>query len=136
MKKLFKWVLVFVAVLIIGGMVAGGGEEEVTPTEPTEVSAQPEKEAEPKKAEPKKEEKKDFKAAYEKIVQGDALSGEGGMSYEEVVALLGEPDTKTESKSGDMTLLMTGWTDLSMDGFGMISVTFTNGKVSGKSLTE
>jgi hypothetical protein len=131
MKKLFKWVLVFVAVLIIGGMVAGGGEEEVTPTEPTEVSAQPEKEAEPKK-----EEKKDFKAAYEKIVQGDALSGEGGMSYEEVVALLGEPDTKTESKSGDMTLLMTGWTDLSMDGFGMISVTFTNGKVSGKSLTE
>jgi Domain of Unknown Function with PDB structure (DUF3862) len=122
MKKLLK----IMGVLFVGGIILGlmfGGEE----SEPTTT--------EPKASEAKKEEPKELvtKANFEKIVQGDSLSGEGGMTLEEVEAILGKGDKQMESQSGNLKMEDYTWTNKD---FHIITVNFINGKVSFKAYME
>jgi hypothetical protein len=131
-KKVAKWTGIGVAALVGISIATSGGEEVPnTSTETTEAVAAP---AEKKEA-PKKEEKSSItKENYEKIVQGDSLSGKGGMSIEEVIAILGEPDDKMESQYDDgsgNTIKSENYSWHTLD-FESISVQFTNGHVSHK----
>ena len=129
MKKLFKlgclgFMGLIVLVVIIAVASSGGGDNstdnQAADTKPTET-----------KKETKKE-KKDVvtKENFDKIKQGDSLSGNGGMTIDEVKDILGKPDQTTESQSGDMKMENFTW----MEGlFGnTINVTFINGKVASK----
>lgn len=121
MKKLFKFgclsIIILVALVVIAGMFSGGGSETTT------TDSKPKQEA-------KQPAKKVSKVNYDKITQGDALTGEGGMSIDQVKAILGDPDTKTEAQSGDMKMEDMTWTDGLLGS--SISVNFINGKVAGK----
>jgi hypothetical protein len=127
MKKFLKfmfWGFVALAAFGIAMSIGGGGESEPAGTsEPTKAAQE----------QPKEKVDPISKESFEKIVQGDSITGEGGMTIEEVEALLGEPDSKIESKSGDIHMI-----DYSYIGkdFQSISVNFTNGKVSFKSYME
>jgi flagellar motor protein MotB len=131
MKKLFKlgfYVIIgFIGLGILMNMV---GDDETTqkgePDKVVEADAKP-------KAEPKKESDPVTKENFEKIVQGDSLTGKGGMTIEEVLAILGEPSQKMESQSGDTKMEDYSW--IGKD-FQTISVNFTNGKVSFKMFME
>jgi hypothetical protein len=113
----------------IGGAIGGGEGVQQASTTPktTETTAAP--------AETKKEEvKKITLADYNAIVTGDSLTGEGGMAYEEAVAKFGEPSTKSESQSGDMKMIMAGWTKhINGDLGANFNMTFINGKAASKS---
>jgi hypothetical protein len=119
LKKFFKIALGivggFVALGIIIGVVSGGGS-----SEPRKTTTPMNQEA--PKAEVVSQEN------FDKIVQGDSVTGEGGMTIDEVKAILGEPDSTSESQSGDLKMEMYSWTK----NFKTISVTFSNGKVSYK----
>jgi hypothetical protein len=124
--KFFKVVGIVIMVFIIVSVVISmvGGEDGATDTGTT-------------KREIKKEDltieqvegKSVNQENFDKIIQGDSLTGEGGMTIEEAKAVLGEPDSETESQSGDMTMKVFTWTNLK---FESISVTFINDKVSSK----
>lgn len=73
------------------------------------------------------------KENYDKIKEGDVISGDGGMTIDEVLEILGEPDNKTQSKTGDITNDIYSW---SSPNFESISITFTNGKASHKMYME
>lgn len=132
MKKIFK-----LAGYIIGGMIILGiigsmiDSEQVTTTIKDPVTQE--------KVEVKQT-KKDVitKVNFDTIVVGDILSGEGGMTIEQVVAIFGEPDSKTESESPGMNgekikMEMYNWTTIE---FKAVGITFTNGLVSNKTWME
>lgn len=124
MKKFIKVIgytaLGFIALGIAVSMLGGGNDSDVV-----ETTAKPQQEA------PKEEKVETISQEnFDKIVQGDSLTGEGGMTIEEVKAVLGEADSESQSQSGDMKMEMLTWTSLK---FETISVTFINGKVSAKS---
>lgn len=132
MKKFLKYAgitIVGIFVLSIVVAILGGGE--------TTQQNTPEAETKPVDA------KQDTKKAdsntvtlenYDKIAVGDTMTGEGGMTLEEVTALFGkDPDSKSESQSGDMKMIMASWTADGFENLGdNISVTFINGKTSSK----
>ena len=136
---MLKWGFITVAGLIILGIIigisTGGGDkaEEATNKAQTEHKQAKETQAKPEKQ--KKEKKADGKVTrekYEQIKIGDALDGKGGMSQDEVKKILGEPQDVTSTESGDMK--MDTWTYNAKGDFGaMVTVTFSNGKTSGKS---
>jgi hypothetical protein len=129
MKKLLFWVIAIIVVIVFVSAV-GGGEETVS--EPT---TQAETEATPKEEKPKEAVTKEN---YDKIKQGDSLTGEGGMSIDEVIAILGEPDSKMESSYDDgngNTVKTDDFTWTNSD-FSSVSVSFTNGHVSHKMWME
>lgn len=143
MKKFLKFVgYGFLAIIVLGvvASVMGGNEESDTNTPAVEENATQAKETATQAKEEPKEKKKDDKNTvtlenYDRIVVGDSLTGEGGLTVEEVTAIFGKkPDTKSESQSGDMKMIMASWT---ADGWANVgdnvSVTFINGKASGKS---
>jgi len=74
------------------------------------------------------------KENYDKINQGDVLTGEGGSSKDEVISLLGEPETKSESSFDDVTHEYLNWHSLKSGV--SISVTISNGKVSNKTFAK
>lgn len=119
-KTILKALFSVVAVIIVGSIIISLTNGNDSDNKPTNT---------PKQESPASNISKEN---FEAIVQGDTLSGEGGMTIEEVVSILGEPDTKSQSRSGDMTLDSYVWTK----NFKMISVTFTNGKVSSKTFSE
>lgn len=132
MKKFLKYAgITFLGMFVLAVVVAilGGGEETQTNTP----------EAEEKPTEAKQDTKKEDSntvtlETYDKIIVGDTMTGEGGMTFEEVTALFGkDPETKSESQSGDMVMTMAGWTAEGFENLGdNISVTFINGKASSK----
>lgn len=80
----------------------------------------------------------DYKAGYDKVVAGDVLTGEGGSTYEEVIALLGKPTDETESTSTgingeEVKQVYANWFSFTE---GSVSITFTNGKASHKMYTK
>lgn len=108
-KKWWFWVIVVIIVAAAAGGNGGDKKEEAktTSTEPKQET----KQEQPKKKEAKKEEKKKITLAdYEAIQAGDSLSGEGGATYEDVVAKLGEPSSKSETQSGNFKMTMAIWT--------------------------
>lgn len=130
MKKVLKWGFIIIIGIIIVNMVTGG-EEEATPTTTDKAAA-----TETKPKEEAKPADKITKENYEAIKTGDSLTGEGGMTIEEVQAMLGEPTDKTESQSGDMKLEMMSWNNGKITKMASISITFTNGKASAKNWLE
>lgn len=146
MKKIFKIVLgAFAVLLILGviGAIADSGESQVNssdnPVNKQEAEAEKETGEEPteeieEEADEKAEEQgKITKEKYDQIKQGDGLTGEGGATKEEVIEVLGEPDSTTESQVDDMKMETMSWTTWE---FTSISVTLTNGKVSSKMWME
>lgn len=113
-KKWWFWVIVVIIVVAAAGGSGGDKQEEAkaTSADPKQETQQEQpKKEEAKKEEPKKEEKKKITLAdYEAIQAGDSLTGEGGATYEDVVAKFGEPSTKSESQSGDLKMTMAVWT--------------------------
>lgn len=83
---------------------------------------------------PKKEASKLTKENFDKIKQGDALTGKGGSTAEEVIASLGEPNTSGENQIGDTKFYNMAWTSIS-EGIS-ITVTLTNDHVSSKSFSK
>lgn len=123
-KKLFKWGFIALGILVVVGViaaVAGGGEDSTTDTGG-------------KTEQPAKKETSVTKANYDKIVVGDTLTGEGGMTIDEVIAILGEPEDKIESSMSGVNgdeVKMIDMTWYTLD-FESINISFTNGKVSHK----
>jgi hypothetical protein len=126
-KKFFKIVGIVIGAFIVLGIIAGivgGGND--TPTQTTAPQTEQADKPAPAKEKPKKV---DRKAVYDAIKVGDTLTGEGGDTYETVIAKMGKPDSETESTSGDMKMVMVDWFSLTE---GNYSVTFINGKVANK----
>lgn len=122
MKKLFKvgclGIIALVVLGIIAGIMTGGGSD----TKTTDSAPKVEAEKAPQ------DDAKVTQANFDKITQGDSLTGSGGMTIDQVKAILGEPSTTSQSKTGDMTMDDYMWTE----NFKSIAVNFTNGKVSFK----
>lgn len=132
-KKLFKLFFIGLGVIIVIAVIAtfAGGDDTAGPKTPdTDQKDSTEASGDVKKDDVVTKEN------YDKIKAGDTVTGEGGSTLEEVVALLGEPSTKSESDLGDGNKMMIyNWSDLWGEGT-MITVTFINDKVSGKSWIE
>lgn len=133
MKKVFKFIGGFILGVIVLSLITsilGDKEETGTNTSRSTETAQ-----EQAKQKPQDEGNKITLENYNAIVVGDSLTGDGGMTIEEVSAVFGkEPDTKSESQSGDMTMIMAGWTAEGLENLGdNVSVTFINGRASSKS---
>jgi Domain of Unknown Function with PDB structure (DUF3862) len=149
MKKLFKvglWIFgILFAVAVISAVASGGGSDEPKPTkdaETRETAAEP-KEEPKKEEEPAEEESKITKEAFDSIALGDMMKGgEGGTSVDEVLEMFGEETTKSESGAGDMVMEIYTWSDPNFDveegkaNLNTVSVSFTNGKATAKSIVE
>jgi hypothetical protein len=70
---------------------------------------------------------------YNKVRVGDAKTGKGGMTLQEVEKILGKSTSQTEGTSGN--LKMEVYTFASHSGPNSILVTFIKGHASGKSQT-
>lgn len=132
MKKFLKFIgwgiVVIMALGVISAIFGDKGAE------PSKDAPKQEKAAEAK-PEPKKETKNPITLEnYEKIKVGDSITGEGGSTFEEVTALLGDkPTTKSESGSGDMKMVVVAWNAEGFSNLGdAISLVFTNDKVTNK----
>lgn len=125
--NIFKswWTSLIVIMVVITAVGCSSTNEATSP------SGQKANEQTTKSATP--ESKKITLAEYESIKTGDALTGKGGMTYEEVVAKFGEPSNKSESQSGNFKVVMASWTEnINGDLGANFNVTFMNGKASGK----
>jgi outer membrane protein assembly factor BamE (lipoprotein component of BamABCDE complex) len=101
MRKFFKWLgiaVVLLIVLSVIGSIVGGNDQ---PTVQKVEENKPVKNEPEKKQDPVKKEKKDIitKENYNKIVSGDVLTGEGGMTKDQVLQMLGKPDNTVESNT-------------------------------------
>ncbi|MGI0534993.1 hypothetical protein KFD70_22150 [Bacillus pfraonensis] len=101
MGKIFKFgCLGVIALIVIGviiGAMGGGDSTEKTSTEP--------------KQETKKEEKKKITLAdYDSIKAGDAMSGEGGDTYQDIVSKFGDPSNTSDSQTGEFKMSIASWT--------------------------
>lgn len=90
---------------------------------------------ETKHEQPKKKGHGVNKENFEKLVQGDGLTGEGGTSIEEAKALMNKkPSTESESIIMEKRQTLLSYNDLA-NGVG-ITLTFIEGKLSYKSYTQ
>lgn len=135
MKKVFKWsIIIFAGLMILGGIASA--LEEDTEKESESVSApaetdntQKEKESseEPKK---KKEEKP---KNDEKITKAEFLKIENGMTYEQVIEIIGSEGellSETGDKGSDYHTVMYQWKG---KGFGAsANATFQGGELISK----
>ena len=71
------------------------------------------------------------KENYEAVTIGDSLTGKGGMTIDQVTAILGDPDDKSEVQSGNLKMETYIYSHFDK----MISITFSNGLASGKTQT-
>ena len=128
MKKFIKFVLMGIGALVVLVFAVAL----LAPEETTVVKEDSGKAEEVKKSEVITKEN------YEKIVIGDTLSGEGGSTIEEVIAILGEPDDKMEStmtgiNGEDFVSEDLSWYTADFDS---IFINFVDGKVTFKSWNE
>jgi hypothetical protein len=126
---------------VIGSLATGGGDEEAssdTATNETEAAALAETvQSETASSEVSNEEAiNTFKAEYDSIALGDALSnGEGGMTYDDAVAKYGEPNSNSESSFNDTTTKISSWTNVDGNFLDTLIITFSNGNATGKGFT-
>jgi hypothetical protein len=137
MKKFMKFVgaalAIFVILGIIGNMMGSKSEPATKVSEPKTETTQPVQQ--PAKTEqPAKVSKENF----DKIKTGDGFSGDGGMSVDDVKAMLGEPETDITSTSSingkDYRMDVMTWSAGLQ--FKSITVTFMNGFASAKSFVQ
>lgn len=126
--KLFKWgclgIIILVILVATISMCSSSGSNKQTGNKPgtTTKPIEPAKPAEPGRAE------------YDKIVIGDSLTGKGGMTKNQVNAILGKPINTTESQSGNMKMEICSYSAKGSLGAN-IGVTFINGLASNKTQT-
>lgn len=146
LKGFFKWIFMVVGALviliIIIAVASSGGSsqpEQHQATSGNETQAETQDNASSKatdKSDGEKQKEEDTakvtREEYEKVETGDTLTGEGGMKIKKVKKILGEPQNVSETTSGDMTMKTMMW-DAEGDFGATVSVSFTNGKASGKS---
>lgn len=127
MKKLFKYLLIGLAVIIVLGVIAGLGEE-TTPTVEDKAVETAQAEKQPKE-EATDEDTLPGRAEYEAI--------KNGMTREQVEALFGKVDVQLESES-EFENIKTLMVVYGAEGkFGAsITVTFIDGVVESKSNFE
>ena len=144
MKKIIKF---FLVVIVLFGIIKVFGKpgnqkqsEEtttVTTTAETTSTTTPKPEQETKEETPKndsKEEKvSEARTKYQQIVLGDPMyGGEGGTSFEDVKAILGEPDSVSQNSYGDTQSIFATWHDSSLKGMASFTVSFMNNLATGK----
>lgn len=126
-RKIIGWTVAGIIGLgVVGSMMGGEGTE--TAVEPSKVESKVKTKEEPKKAETV------TKANYDLIKQGDALTGNGGMEKSQVESMFGEPESVTEMQTdlgGGNTVKTETATWMTAD-FEIVTVVYTNGKVSSK----
>lgn len=120
-----------IGMFILSGVIAAGCSDLDAPAE--SVSAPDEPVSAP--AAEEKESSVITKVNYDKIKNGDVLTGEGGSTLQEVMEIMGEPSSKSESEFQGNIVKYYNWSDLWGSGT-MITVTFTNDKVSDKMWME
>lgn len=124
---------------VVGGIVILGvgigactsSNEEAKPTGVKQEAPAPKETPKPVEQPKKDKDSRLTQENYDKIVQGDAISGEGGSTEEEVLAIFGEPDSMTESEYNGYKSKLMSW--VSLKNGSSIYVTVTNGKVNSKS---
>lgn len=135
MKKKAKVTIgIALGIILVGVIGMNNDAQEVKqvdkPTKIVNVDSKPVK----KPSTPKK---KVSKENYEKITQGDALTGKGGSTYKQVVNMLGKPKTTSESEitlNGETTKTkICSWSTWDMK---IITVSFTNDHVSSKTYMD
>jgi hypothetical protein len=127
-KSIFKrWWFWVVVVIIVGGIATGGGEEEVATDDKKEATETETASTEPKKEEPAKAEAGVLDEAKFNQIQN-------GMTYEEVVAIIGadgEVISETGEKGTDLHTVMYEWK--ADGGFGAnANFMFQGGKLTNK----
>lgn len=145
MKKFIKVVGIVVgAIIVLGviGSIIGGNNSSSQPTKQaspvnSEVKTQ-ETTTQPQQPHPQQPTSKISQETFDQIKTGDTLTGDGGMSEDEVKAILGNPDgnvsttTNTMGKEYKMDT-MTWSAGLSMKS---ITVMFVNGHAASKNLVQ
>ena len=145
MKKIIKF---FLVVFVLFGITKVFGKHDdqkqteetttVTTTAETTSTTTPEPQQETKeetstKVETKEEKVSEARAKYQQIVLGDPMyDGEGGTSFEDVKAILGEPDSVSQNSYGDSQSLFATWHDSSLKGMASFTVSFTNNLATSK----
>lgn len=145
MKKIIKF---FLVVFVLFGITKVFGKHDdqkqteetttVTTTAETTSTTTPKPEQETKEETSTKEDTKEEKvsearAKYQQIVLGDPMyDGEGGTSFEDVKAILGEPDSVSQNSYGDSQSLFATWHDSSLKGMASFTVSFTNNLATSK----
>ena len=144
MKKIIKFFLVVIVLLGITKVFGKPGNQKqseeattVTTTAETTSTTTPKPEQETKEETPKndsKEEKvSEARTKYQQIVLGDPVyDGEGGTSFEDVKAILGEPDSVSQNSYGDTQSIFATWHDSSLKGMASFTVSFMNNLATGK----
>ena len=119
MKKIIKFILV---VIVLFGItkVFGKHDDQKQSEDATTVTTTAEKVSE-------------ARTKYQQIVLGDPMyGGEGGTSFEDVKAILGEPDSVSTNSYGDTQSMFVTWHDSSLKGIASFTVSFTNNLATGK----
>ena len=144
MKKIIKFFLVVFVLFGITKVFGKPGNQKqseetttVTTTAETTSTTTPKPEQETKEETPKndsKEEKvSEARTKYQQIVLGDPMyDGEGGTSFEDVKAILGEPDSVSQNSYGDTQSIFATWHDSSLKGMASFTVSFMNNLATGK----
>ena len=140
MKKIIKFILVVIVLFgitkVFGKRVDQKQSEEtttVTTTAETTSTTTPNPEQETPKNDSKEEKVSEARTKYQQIVLGDPMyGGEGGTSFEDVKALLGEPDSVSTNSYGDTQSMFVTWHDSSLKGIASFTVSFTNNLATGK----
>lgn len=136
MKKFFKigclGFLGLIALIVIAGLAFGGGDKETTSTEPTETA--PAKTEAPTEAEAPAEEPAEAETAEEGVLTTEKYDQiKNGMTYEEVVAIIGSEGqimSETGEKGTDFHTVMYEW---ETDGFlSSANFMFQGGKLESK----
>lgn len=113
-KGIFKWIVIVILALIIIGAVAGGGDKKEETTQ-TATSTTTTSSAESKQG----------------LTEEKYNSIDSGMTYDEVVALIGEDGTNiSETEIGGVKTSVYEWK--SSESFGNATITFSDGKVVNK----
>lgn len=124
MKKFFKWVFIVFGLIIVGGVIASMGDDSSSSTNSND--------AKPASTAPKDDKsKKVTKEQFDQVKTGDTVTGEGGMTLEEVEAILGKGEKLSESQSGDLKMEFYQWNAEGEFGAN-VTVDFVNGKASSK----
>lgn len=140
MKKIIKFILV---VIVLFGITKVFGKHDdqkqgeetttVTTTAETTSTTTPNPEQETPKNDSKEEKVSEARTKYQQIVLGDPMyGGEGGTSFEDVKAILGEPDSVSTNSYGDTQSMFVTWHDSSLKGIASFTVSFTNNLATGK----
>ncbi|MGX7419067.1 DUF3862 domain-containing protein [Carnobacterium gallinarum] len=137
LKKWWFWLIIIFVVGGIGANLGGNGDSATTSKKTTETKKKEDTKEDTKKEEPKKDTDTTLKTKFDTITLGDILnSGEGGSSYDSVVAEFGKPMTTSDYQLQGVTTKMASWAGLKGgDIMTSLVVMFSNDKAVNKAIT-